>query len=209
MTIWQSLADFLASLFSAPAGATVAEGPKPDIPVVAVGARDRFAACLAEVLPHEGGYVDHPDDPGGATNLGITHATLAAWRGKPVTKQDVRNLSKAEAAAIYRARYWDAVQGDLLPPGLDLAVFDYAVNSGPGRAARSLQAVLGVTQDGAIGPATLAAVRRAPGPATIIMDLCDTRMLFLRSLPTFGTFGKGWTRRVTSIEEAALKMAGR
>lgn len=181
--------------------------PPLPIPVEAVGDRDRFAACLAEVLPHEGGYSDHPSDPGGATNLGITHATLAAWRGKPVTKQDVRNLSKAEASAIYRARYWDAVQGDLLPPGLDLAVFDYAVNSGPGRAARSLQAVLGVTQDGAIGPATLAAVRRSPGAATIIMDLCDTRMLFLRSLPTFGTFGKGWTKRVTSIEEAALKMA--
>lgn len=183
------------------APAQVSEAPKSIDPA---RKPDRFALCLAEVLPHEGGYVDHPDDPGGATNLGVTHATLAAWRGKPVTKDDVRNITKAEAAAIYRARYWNAVKGDSLPPGVDLAVFDFAVNSGPVRAAKALQAVLGVPPDGAIGAATLAALAKAPRVTTII-DLCDARMRFLRGLRTFPTFGKGWTRRVNSIEAAAIK----
>lgn len=198
-----------------PSGSTrVAEGPKPAEPVSGaytlpvLPASARFAACLAEVLRHEGGYVDHPNDPGGATNLGITRATLSDWRGRPVTKSEVRALTVAEASAIYRARYWDPVRGDALPPGVDLAVFDFAVNSGPGRAARTLQQVLGVTQDGAIGPITLAAIARAPGPVTIIMDLCDARMRFLRGLGTWPTFGRGWTRRVAEVEAAAMGVAG-
>ena len=170
--------------------------------------RENLETALRLIRRHEGGYVDHPDDPGGATNLGITHATLAAWRGKPVTKQDVRNLTVAEAAAIYRARYWDAVRGDELPAGVDLAVFDFAVNSGPGRAIRTLQTVLGVPQDGALGPVTMAALAKAPGAVTVIVDLCDARMRFLRGLRTFGTFGRGWTNRVNNIEDEALKVAG-
>lgn len=174
-------------------------------PVVPVSAR--FAACLAQVLRHEGGYVDHPADPGGATNLGITLATLAAWRGKPVTKQDVRDLTVAEAGEIYRARYWLPIRGDALPPGVDLAVFDAAVNSGPMRAAKWLQSVLGVAQDGEIGLQTLAALARAPGPVTVITDLCDARMRYLRGLPTWSTFGRGWTRRVAEVEGEALRVA--
>ncbi|MBP8298678.1 MAG: glycoside hydrolase family 108 protein [Burkholderiales bacterium] len=167
----------------------------------------RFAACLAQVLRHEGGYVDHPADPGGATNLGITLATLAAWRGKPVTKQDVRDLTVAEAGEIYRTRYWLPIRGDALPPGVDLAVFDAAVNSGPMRAAKWLQSVLGVAQDGEIGLQTLAALARAPGPVTVITDLCDARMRYLRGLPTWSTFGRGWTRRVAEVEGEALRVA--
>lgn len=176
-----------------------AEGP---LPVVA----DRFDACLAEILKHEGGYVDHPADPGGATNKGITLATLSDWRGKPVSKTDVMALTTEEAGVIYRARYWNAVKGDQLPAGVDLAVFDYAVNSGPGRAAKDLQAVLGVVQDGIIGPQTISAVDRAP-PKTTIIALCDMRRSFLRSLSSYGTFGKGWERRVDEVEAAALKVA--
>jgi lysozyme family protein len=163
----------------------------------------RFKVCLAETLGHEGGYVDHPDDPGGATNLGITHETLAAWRGKPVTKMDVRDITLAEAAAIYHARYWLPIRGDALPQGVDLAVFDFSVNSGPGRAVKCLQSVLGITQDGAVGPMTLAAIGRA-SPAALVMDLCDARMRFLRGLKTWPTFGKGWTKRVAAVEAAAL-----
>lgn len=177
------------------------------VPVPVVPASSRFNACLAQVLRHEGGYVDHPADPGGATNLGITLATLAAWRGKPVTKQDVRNLTVAEAGEIYRARYWLPIRGDALPPGVDLAVFDAAVNSGPARAAKWLQSVLGVTQDGEIGLQTLAALARAPGPVTVVIDLCDARMRYLRGLPTWATFGKGWTRRVAEVEVEALRVA--
>lgn len=166
----------------------------------------RFQACLAEVLRHEGGFVNHPSDPGGATNLGITKATLSEWRGKPVTVDDVRNLTVDEAGEIYRARYWQPIRGDALPPGVDLAVFDGAVNSGPGRSARWLQQALGVAQDGIIGPETLAAVGRAK-PATLIIEICDARMAFLRSLSTWPTFGKGWTARVNEVQAAALRVA--
>ncbi len=118
----------------------------------------------------------------------------------------MRDLTKAEASAIYHARYWLPVKGDALPPGVDLAVFDYAVNSGTGRAVKALQKVLGVAQDGAIGALTLAAVAKA-GPVTLIMDLCDARMVFLRGLVTWQTFGAGWTRRVSEVEDAAMKVA--
>lgn len=94
-------------------------------------ARETFAACLSETLAHEGGYVDHPKDPGGATNMGITQAALSDWRDRPVSRFEVRTLTRVEADAIYRARYWNAVRGDDLPPGLDLVAFDGAVNSGP------------------------------------------------------------------------------
>ena len=94
-----------------------------------------FDRALTAVLRHEGGYVDHPSDPGGATNLGVTRATLAQWRGRAVSKAEVKALTRAEAAKIYRALYWDEIAGDALPAGLDFAVFDYCVNSGPGRAA--------------------------------------------------------------------------
>lgn len=191
---------FLVGLFSRRPGA-VAEVPAQP------AASSRFNACLAEVLRHEGGYVDHPADPGGATNLGITHTTLAAHRGRPVTKDDVRALTRAEAAAIYHARYWIPIRGDALPPGLDLALFDFAVNSGPARAVKALQGVLHVTQDGVVGPVTLAAIAKAPGPATLAIDLCDARMRFLRSLPTWATFGRGWTKRVSDVEVAALEAA--
>lgn len=200
-----AITDWFARLFARPAGVSVADGPPPAPPVVPASAR--FSACLAEVLRHEGGFVDHPADPGGATNRGITLATLSDWRGRPVSKSEVRALTVAEAAAIYRARYWDVVQGDRLPPGVDLAVFDFAVNSGPGRAARTLQQVLVVPQDGAIGPVTLAALARAPGPVTLIIALCDARLRFLRGLPTWPTFGKGWARRVEEVEGAALRVA--
>lgn len=169
-------------------------------------AHDMFQTALAAVLRHEGGFADHPDDPGGATMMGITRATLAEWRGRPVTRDEVRALSRAEAAAIYRARYWDRIRADELPAGLDLAVFDLAVNSGPGRAVRLLQRVLAVPADGLIGPRTLAAARAADSAASI-RALCAARRAFLQSLPAHGVFGRGWARRVAAIEARALALA--
>lgn len=168
-------------------------------------ASESFGPALTCVLAQEGGYSDHPDDPGGATMMGITQATLAAWRGAPVTKADVRSLTRDEAAAIYRARYWNAVRGDDLPVGLDLAVFDFAVNSGASRAIRSLQRALGVTVDGLIGPETLAAAGARPAPE-MIAALCAGRRGFVERLSTFPVFGRGWTRRIREIEVAALKL---
>jgi lysozyme family protein len=175
-------------------------------PVPRDTASSRFAACVAEVLRHEGGFVHHPRDPGGATNRGITLATLSDWRGRTVTVAEVQALTEKEAREIYRARYWNAVQGDALPAGVDLAVFDFAVNSGPGRAARSLQWQLAVPADGAIGPQTLAAARKVDA-ARLASGLCRARLAWLRGLPTWDAFGKGWTSRVVEVERAAMSMA--
>ena len=167
----------------------------------------RFARCIPLILAHEGGYSDHPADPGGATNLGITRATLAAWRGVPVSKDDVRALTRAEAEAIYRAKYWAAVKADDLPAGVDYAAFDYAVNSGPGRAAKALQRAVGEAQDGILGPRTMAAAKAAE-PDRVIIAICDGRLAYLQSLPGWVTFGGGWGRRVREVKDAALRMAG-
>lgn len=163
-----------------------------------------FEKALTLVLEHEGGYVNHPKDPGGATMKGVTQAVYDAYRklrGRGV--QSVKLISDEELRAIYKFQYWDKVQGDFLPAGVDYAVFDFAVNSGVSRAAKYLQAVLGVAQDGQIGAKTLAAIT---SPANTINALCDRRVGFLRNLKTFLTFGKGWTRRVQGVRAHALEM---
>lgn len=173
--------------------------------------KSNFAACLKIVLAHEGGFADHPADPGGATNRGITLRTLAEWRGVSpwwaLAKDEVRALGRDETRAIYRARYWDVMAGDELPKGLDLAVFDFAVNSGPARAVRHLQALIGVAEDGVVGPVTLGAVAEyEAGTASLIRGLCARRLGFLRTLKIFPVFGTGWTRRVADTEQKALCM---
>lgn len=173
-------------------------------------AESRFEQCLSEVLRHEGGYVDHKADPGGATNMGITHKTLARWRNVSpwwdLPKTEIRGPTRTEASRIYRAGYWNLCRAGELPPGIDLAVFDYAVNSGPNRAVRTLQAVLGVVVDGLVGPLTIGAATRA-NAAAVVNAICDRRLGFLRALSTFPTFGRGWTSRVASVRAAALAVA--
>jgi len=165
-----------------------------------------FDRVMPRVFAHEGGYVDHPKDPGGATKYGITHKTLSAWRGKPVTKADVRALTKQEATAIYRAQYWAPIRGDELPAGLDYALFDFGINSGPARAVKTLQKIVGVPADGIMGAITLDAVSKR-SPADLINALCDARLAFLRSLKGWSTFGKGWGRRVAEVRAEALALA--
>lgn len=168
--------------------------------------RENFERCLSAVLKHEGGWSDHPKDPGGATNFGITLATYRAWKGSAATKAQLRAISDADLRAIYRRNYWDAVSGDDLPAGLDLVAFDAAVNSGPSRGAKWLQTALGVSADGKIGPATLAAAGKAH-PEAVIDRACNARLAWLRTLGTWSTFGKGWARRVESVREEALAMS--
>jgi lysozyme family protein len=162
-----------------------------------------FDAALAAVLTHEGGYVNHPRDPGGATNKGVTQAVYDDWReDKGLPRLSVRDITPEEVTAIYKLQYWDRVKGDQLPAGVDYCVFDFAVNSGVNRAARYLQQAVGATPDGQIGPATLAAVGCKP-PSEVVNDVCDARMEFLRRLTTFATFGRGWSRRVSDVRVKA------
>lgn len=163
----------------------------------------RFDADVQSwVLASEGGYVDDPRDPGGATNMGITHKTLAAWRGvKSVTKAQVKALSREEALQIYKANYWDRIAGDQLPAGVAYAVFDYAVHSGVSRAVKDLQRTLKYlgadpgTIDGVVGVRTLQAINTLDG-VSLIIAYCERRLDFVQSLSTYATFGRGWYRRI-------------
>jgi len=168
--------------------------------------KDNFGPSLAAVLIHEGGYVNDPQDPGGATNKGVTQAVYDDWRtSHGLVHQSVRLIDPPELEAIYRKRYWDFIRGDQLPAGVDYCVFDFAVNSGVNRASRYLQRAAGVAEDGQIGPMTIAAVGAKPASGLIGM-VCDLRLAFLRQLPTFGHFGTGWTRRVEEVRARAKGM---
>ena len=165
-----------------------------------------FARALALVLKSEGGWSDNPADPGGATMKGVTLANFRRYVKVDAGKADLKKIGDDQVATVYRRFYWDSVLGAELPDGVDYAVFDFAVNSGPGRAARYLQASVGVSQDGRIGPATLAAARASPA-GVVIDQLCDARLAFLKRLPTWATFGRGWSDRVKSVRAQALLMS--
>lgn len=174
-------------------------------------AKGNFDKAQAELLKHEGGYVNHPRDPGGITNLGVTKRTYEEWVGFPVTAAIMRGLTPAKVRTLYKTRYWDAVGGDDLPAGADLMVYDFAVNAGPARARKYLQKVVGVAQDGIIGPNTKRALQQfltAHGAVGFIRAYALARLGYYHHLKTFNTFGRGWTRRVHEVEAAALKMAG-
>jgi lysozyme family protein len=163
-----------------------------------------FEKALAVVLHHEGGWADHKDDPGGATMRGITLKTFSDWLKRPATKDELRNISDADLQDIYRKLYWDRIAGDRLPSGVDLVVFDMAVNAGPGRAIKLLQEVVGSTPDGAIGPQTLAAVAKQD-TLHLIRQYSEARRVFYKSLGAYVTFGRGWLRRTDEVEAEAIK----
>jgi lysozyme family protein len=164
-----------------------------------------FTEALKHVLKHEGGYVNHPSDPGGMTNLGVTRKVWESWTGKQATEADMRALTPEVVAPLYKKMYWDKVQGDELPVGVDYAVFDFAVNAGVSRASRALQNILFVASDGIIGPNTLR-VAAQRDPKELIELYSEDRRLFYSQLPTFSVFGKGWLRRVDDVKTHALKM---
>ena len=168
--------------------------------------KENWEECFKLVLRHEGGYVNHFRDPGGRTNLGVTQRSWEAYLDRPVTEAEMKALTPEKVKPFYKSRYWDKVRGDELPFGVDYAVYDLAVNSGPTRAAKYLQQEAGVPADGIIGRKTMAAVLAAP-PDELVDAICGMRMDFLKALPTFNVFGKGWTRRVAEVEEAAKGMA--
>lgn len=157
------------------------------------------------VFGHEGGYVNNPRDPGGPTKFGITQATLMAWRKKAVTAADVKALTLNEASLLLHKQYWESIAGDHLPAGLDHAVFDFAVNSGPAQAVRSLQRVIGVKKDGIVGVKTLATIAGC-NISSLIDEYCDARLVFLHGLKAFAIFGKGWASRVGRVRTEAKSM---
>lgn len=168
------------------------------------------ATALKLILAHEGGKVDHPKDPGGRTNKGITQRVYTAYlKAKGQASRDVWSITDAEVDDIYRKQYLDPVRFDDIPLGLNYAVADFAVNSGVSRAVKTLQSVLNtgiaardrLKEDGQIGEKTLARLRSIATAGTeasidLIEHYCEARMSFLRRLKTWKTFGVGWTRRV-------------
>lgn len=197
-----SLASIFSAMFQAPTMPT--QPPKP--PEAPPAPADNFPACVAFTLAREGGFVNNPRDPGGATNFGITHATLQAWRGWPVTADDVRAMKRGEAMAIYRARYWQPAGCAGLPVGVDLMVFDCAVNSGVRTSAKLLQRIVGVPDDGSIGPRTQLAAHAVVDHAALVAKLAAARLAYCRGLATFSVFGRGWTERINAAEKAAVEM---
>ena len=166
-----------------------------------------FKDSLSHVLIHEGGWSDHPKDPGGATMKGVTLAVFRRHYGADQTKQNLHDITDEQLQNIYKTGYWDKCKCDDLPPGVDYAVFDAAVNSGPGRSAKWLQAAVGAAQDGAIGPNTLGKIDQND-PINVTNNMCDQRLRFLKSLSNWKTFGKGWGRRVEGVRATATVMAG-
>ena len=169
---------------------------------------ENFDKAMQHVLKEEGGYVNHPADPGGRTNLGVTQRVWEEWVGHPVDEKQMKALVAADVIPLYQRKYWNATRCNELPSGIDLCVFDTAVNSGPGRAVKLLQGCVGTVTDGAIGPKTIAAVNQFKGDAliTLIENYCDARLAFLIGLPTWSTFGRGWTNRVNRLRVEATAL---
>jgi len=165
--------------------------------------KSNYDKCLETILHHEGGYVNHPKDPGGETNLGVTKRVYQEHGGT----KDMKDLVVEDVAPIYKKGYWDRIKGDDLPGGLDLCVFDFGVNAGPARAAKFLQSMIGTTVDGGIGPNTLAKVEeyiRENGEHEAVNKYQEMRQRYYTELKTFDTFGRGWTRRVDETTKLAL-----
>ena len=166
---------------------------------------ENFVTSLETVLKHEGGYVDHPKDPGGRTNMGITQAVYEKYLNRTVTEEEMKNIKIGDVRIIYKENYWDKVKGDDLPSGVDFCVFDWAVNSGVSRASKALQKIIGAKADGVIGPNTLKAVESADAEV-IMQQLTEAREDFYKRLSTFDTFGKGWLSRNEKTAMLSLEL---
>lgn len=167
---------------------------------------ENFDRALGYVLAHEGGYTNHPSDPGGPTNWGITLADARRYWKSDASAADVRAMPLPVAQVIYRARYWDALRCDELPSGVDYALFDYGVNSGVGRAIRVLRQLVRSERSGTkLSDVEIADIARA-NPRALVVAMCAERRAFLRRLKTWPVFGRGWARRVNDVEKNAIAM---
>jgi lysozyme family protein len=166
-----------------------------------------FDAALSRVLSHEGGYTNHPSDPGGPTNFGITIADYRKYVKADATAADVRKMQVADAKKIYRLRYWQALRCDDLPSGVDYAIFDYGVNSGTARAVKVLRRLLRLPATTAVIDDDVVAAAGRAERDRLVIAICDERLAFLQGLKTWPVFGAGWSRRVAEVKTAALEMA--
>jgi lysozyme family protein len=167
--------------------------------------KENFGLAFHALLKHEGGFVNHPKDPGGMTNLGVTKRAWEDYVGHPVDEAQMRALTPETVETFYRERYWDVIGADSLPGGVDYCVFDCTVNSGSRQAVRLLQRAARIKDDGILGPNTLNAVR-SMDPRLLISRYTAARLDFLQKLPAFTTFGKGWVRRVREVESLAATL---
>jgi len=167
--------------------------------------QNNFERSLALVLQHEGGYVNHPSDPGGRTNLGVTQRVWEDYVGHKVDEAEMRSLTKEMVSPLYRKEYWDAVHGDKLPCGADYLAFDFAVNAGSFRCIKTIQRALNITADGVIGPVTVKAIQDT-NAEDFINNFSAAKESFYRGLTTFPTFGKGWLNRVAEGKKNAEGM---
>lgn len=160
---------------------------------------------LDDIIRREGGYTDNPNDRGKATNFGITMATLAAWRGAPVTEVDVSLLTESEARSIYIKRYFQDPGFDkVLGEDLQAILLDSAVNHGPKQAVKLLQRALGVNDDGKLGPVSLAAVPHIDQRRMVLKVLAQRVRLYgsiITHDPSQAVFAKGWSSRVAELIE--------
>lgn len=169
-------------------------------------AHGNYDACKAITLKHEGGTSNHPKDPGGFTSRGVTAAAGASYRKRMGLPPKAVNLWTAkEVDQFYRDDYWHQVNAELLPYGVDLATFDYGVNSGTSRASKALQRVVGAKVDGNVGPETRRLVGERKGDA-VVRAICAARLSFVQGLGTFAVFGRGWSRRIADIEAKGVVM---
>jgi lysozyme family protein len=166
-----------------------------------------YDEALRRLLAHEGGYTNHPSDPGGPTNFGITIYDYRKYVKPNATAADVRAMTVGEAKAIYRKRYWDAQRCDELPAGVDYSVFDYGVNSGIGRSGKVLRRVVGLPDTThVVTDEVLRAVAKRD-PKALVVAINDERLAFLKRLKTWPVFGKGWGARVSTVKSVSLRMA--
>ena len=165
-----------------------------------------FKECLDLVLKSEGGYVNHPSDPGGRTNLGVTQRVWEEFVGHPVSEADMRALTPEKVAPLYEQKYWRTCYCEVLPRGLSFLIFSMGINAGPGRGVKLLQSCLGGVADGVIGPRTMELIKSL-NVTDLIQKYSNARRDYYKSLKTFDVFGKGWLARVDREEKEALEMA--
>lgn len=172
---------------------------------------DKFSKVIPHIFEFEGGFVDHPDDPGGATNMGITIVTLRNLdmdldNDGDIDTDDVLKVNRQVAEDIYRKQYWDVVEADKWHVSIGMVLMDGAVNSGPRASVRWAQKAMGITADGILGPQTRNALSRA-NPVAFVNAAVEERLKSVRQFRNYDVFGRGWENRIRKLRGYALELA--